>query len=43
MQSADHHIVSDVELPPLVEQRLFDVLLYDIRLFCSIEVLFFLF
>lgn len=39
MQSADHHVVSDVELPSLVEQGFFDVFLDDISFLCSVEVL----
>jgi hypothetical protein len=42
MQSADHHIMSDIELSSLVEQRFFYILLNDIGLLAAIEVLFFL-
>ena len=43
MQSADHHIVSDVEFPTLVQQRSLYVFLDDICFFGSIEVLLLLF
>lgn len=40
VQSADHHVVPDVEFPPFVEKWFFDVLLHDVCLFAAIEVLF---
>lgn len=39
MELAYHHVVPDIELPPLVEQRLLYVFLHDVGLLCPVEVL----
>ena len=43
MKSTHHHVVPDIELSVLVEQRLLDVFLYDVGFLGTVEVLFFLF
>jgi hypothetical protein len=43
VQSADHHVVADVELAPFVEQRGFEIFLNDESFCGAVRMLLFLF
>lgn len=43
VQSSDEHVVADIELPAFVKQRIFNVLLNDVRLIVAIVMFLLLF